>query len=407
MNAASQAVASSAALGPQLVPASSAGFDLLLACCADLPEQERSQRIAETLRHPLDWDQLLRLAEHHGVIPRLYREMSAAQELGLQVATESLQPRYQANVRRSLWLTGELLHVLDHLQSRGIEALPYKGPVLAQQLYGNVAERQFSDLDLLIHATDVPRARAGLLELGYKPNLALTAREERAYLASGYEYTFRSAHGRDLLEMQWQILPRFYSVDFDVEQFFNRALEVRLNDRSVRTLGAEDLLLVLCVHAAKHVWLQLSCLCDIAALVRSQPLDWELVRKQAQGLGIERIMAVTFLLASKLLETPLPSCVCAHVQKDGGSEVQARDVLAIMMQGADYNTESAPYFQLMLRLRERWQDRLRLLWRLVFTPSVGEWSAVRLPAPLFPLYRLVRVGRLAGRTIPARYRRPL
>jgi hypothetical protein len=327
--------------------------------------------------------------------------------LGLQVATESLQPRYQANVRRSLWLTGELLHVLDHLQSRGIETLPYKGPVLAQQLYGNVAERQFSDLDLLIRGADVPRTKAALLELGYKANLVLTPREERAYLASGYEYTFSSAHGRDLLEMQWRILPRFYSVDFDVERFFNRALEVRLNDRSVRTLGAEDLLLVLCVHAAKHVWLQLSCLCDIAALVRSQPLDFELVRKQAQGLGVERIMAVTFLLASKLLETPLPSCVCAHVQKDGGSEVQARDVLAIMMQGADYNTESAPYFQLMLRLRERWQDRLRLLWRLVFTPSVGEWSAVRLPAPLFPLYRLVRVGRLAGRTIPARYRRPL
>jgi hypothetical protein len=51
----------------------------------------------------------------------------------------------------------------------------------------------------------------------------------------------------------------------------------------------------------------------------------------------------------------------------------------------------------MMRLRERRADRLRFLGRLVFTPGPNEWKAVRLPTPLFPLYRLVRLSRLAAR----------
>jgi hypothetical protein len=52
---------------------------------------------------------------------------------------------------------------------------------------------------------------------------------------------------------------------------------------------------------------------------------------------------------------------------------------------------------LMVGLRERFQDQFRFLLRLIFTPSVGEWSTVRLPACLFPLYHGIRVFRLIAR----------
>ena len=58
----------------------------------------------------------------------------------------------KANAHRALWLTLELLNIHRHLQARGLEVLPYKGPVLAEALYGNVALRQFSDLDLLVRS---------------------------------------------------------------------------------------------------------------------------------------------------------------------------------------------------------------------------------------------------------------
>jgi len=72
-------------------------------------------------------------------------------------------------------------------------------------------------------------------------------------------------------------------------------------------------------------------------------------------------------------------------------------ILSILETKEDYNTESLPYFQLMLQLRERWMDRARFIWRLAVTPGINEWSAVALPDILFPLYRVVRMTRLVKR----------
>jgi hypothetical protein len=165
----------------------------------------------------------------------------------------------------------------------------------------------------------------------------------------------------------------------------------------LRTLCREDLLLVLCVHAAKHVWVQLSWLCDLAQLAKSPRLDWNAIQHEASRLGIERILSLNLLLAHKLLATTLPPQVQKRLQDDPSTTVLADEILRIIETSTHYNTESISYFRLMMRIRERWQDQARFLWRLVFTPSVSEWSAVQLPKCLQPLYRLVRLSRLAKR----------
>jgi len=367
-------------------------FDFLLDCCANSSRIERAERIRDI--RPLDWRRLIDLAEHHGVIPQVYRSLSVLPDVALP---NSLRQSQERNARHTLWLTRELLRILKKLDSYGIFALPYKGAVLAEILYGNVTLRQFSDLDLLIHSSDLPRIKSAFAELGYQRGIELAPREERDYLKSGYEYTFDSVQGRNLVEVQWRILPRFYSVDFDVEGFFTRAVPFTLGGMTLRTLCAEDLILVLCVHAAKHAWQQLSWLCDIGELARSTQVDWNAVHQQAKHLGIQRMVAVSFFLAHKLLQKPLPHIVQAQLKKDVSIENLASEIIPMLVRGDDYDTESISYFRLMISVRERWRDRVKFLWRLSTTPSVGEWSAIRLPGPLFPLYRVVRVFRLLSR----------
>jgi len=53
----------------------------------------------------------------------------------------------------------------------------------------------------------------------------------------------------------------------------------------------------------------------------------------------------------------------------------------------------------MCRLRERWRDRIRLFWRLAFTPGPGEWTAVSLPAMLSPGYLIVRGCRFCAKIV--------
>jgi predicted nucleotidyltransferase len=368
---------------------------LILACCGDDSEGRLSARIQQILRPGVDWERLIRLAQHHGLVPLVFRRLSAEMDASLSPGLEALRQQDKANAHRTLWLSLELLNIHRHLRARGLEVLPYKGPVLAEMLYGNVALRQFSDLDLLIRSDDLPTIKEALAELGYAPGLRLAQAAERDYLKSGYEYTFDGARGRNLLEIKWQILPRFYAIGFDVNEFFERASVVTIEGQQLRTLCDQDLMLVLCVHAAKHAWKQISWLYDIVQLARSRALDWVALQAKAESLGISRIVTLTFLLAHKLLGAELPSQL--DIGKDAGAEALAQRIVHLIVAEEEFDPESMPYFRLMMALRERRRDQFSFWWRLLFTPGAGEWAAVRLPAPLFPLYRVVRICRLAGR----------
>jgi Uncharacterised nucleotidyltransferase len=59
-----------------------------------------------------------------------------------------------------------------------------------------------------------------------------------------------------------------------MEPLFQRSVEYEFEGMRARTLCNEDLMLVLCVHAAKHEWFQLGMVRDIAALARLE-LDWQ------------------------------------------------------------------------------------------------------------------------------------
>src|ERR1700685_4355096 len=377
-------------------------FDLLLACCADSSSDEHTKRIGALLSCRLNWKRLLSLVDHHRVVPQVYGELSAYSHLVPTQHLDALRSRYQNNARKTLWFTAELIRIVGHLESAGIKVLPYKGPVLAQTLYGEVTQRQFGDLDLLIHPADVPKAKGALRDLGYKPGIELAPQIEDVYIKTGYECSFSSTIGQYLLELQWRIVPRFYSIDFNVADFLDRADKIDIGGPPMRTLRPEDLLLVLCVHAAKHMWVQLSWLRDIAQLTRSERLDWRAIQHEARRLGIERIVNLNLLLAHKLLGSLSPH---GGLKEETQTNVLAHEILRIMKRSDHYNTESLPYFRLMMRLRERRQDRIRFLYRLATTPSLSEWTTVRFPKPLHPLYRLVRLWRLAKRLASHTYSR--
>jgi hypothetical protein len=375
-------------------------WPLLLAACSAVPSPQKKDRLSSLLREPVRWSVLFQLADRHGVEPQLYQALADLEASIPAGEMQALQQSYKTNLHKALFLSRELIRVAECLSTLGIEAMPYKGLALAELLYGDIALRQSGDIDLLIRPQDLPRIRDAVRELGYTPHDAFSDAEERAYLKSGYEYAFDGTAGPNLLELQWAIQPRFYAIDFDMAGLFARGVTIPVAGRPVKTPCPEDLLLVLSAHDAKHIWGRLVWLCDIAQLMRLPSLNWNSIWSEANRLGMSRILQVTLLLASRLLEVTIPLAAKAHLTDEAVpglvDEIQAH------IAGEDaYNVESVSYFRLMMRLRERPADRLRFLQRLVFTPGPSEWKAVQLPRPLFPLYRLVRLSRLAARLIRA------
>jgi hypothetical protein len=280
--------------------------------------------------------------------------------------------------------------------------------VLAQSLYHDPGLRSFSDLDFLISPADFERAKQVLAEIGYRPsgevNPAVESpAAERLWLRTGYELSFDSADGKNLVELQWAVLPYFYAVDLRVVDLLARTGKTVVGEREVPCLSPEDSLLVLCVHAAKHLWTRLIWLSDIAETLRSysgtQTIDYSLVFSRARSLGIARILGVSFWLVQNLLRAEIPKPAEEMIAADPRVPALGSEFAERLARGATYNFESTEYFRLILKLRERRGDRLRYLWRLIWTPGAGEIAAVRLPEALFPLYRIVRIGRLMRKLV--------
>src|SRR5271166_633351 len=261
-------------------------FELLCASAGAELSPERIERIANWDLSALDGSGFLRPAEYHGVLPLAARNLTEHSR-GLTPDIEvSLRSAYEANLRRSLWFTAELALIMQHFEHRQLRAMPYKGPMLAQALYGDVGMRSFSDLDLLIAPADFERARQALAEIGYHPSTELTPAVERLLLRTGYERAFDGTAGKYLLDLQWALLPYFYGIDLQVGDLLTRAGHALIGDCEVSCLSPEDSLLVLCIHAAKHLWLRLIWVSDIAEALRTQTIDYSLAFSRARALGI-------------------------------------------------------------------------------------------------------------------------
>ena len=374
-------------------------WSVLLTACSTLPQTEKLTRLREMLRPTLHWQSLFDLADKHGVQPLLYESLKNLEEVVPADEMRRQSQSYQTNLHKALLISRELIRIIECLSAAGIEVIPYKGVALAEAVYGDLALRQAGDIDLFARPQDFSRTRDAVRELGYTPHLSLSPAQERAYLKSGYECAFDGTAGRNLLEVQWAIQPRFYAVDFDMNGLFQRAITIQVAGRPMKTPSLEDLFVVLSVHAAKHVWGRLVWLCDIAQLMSAPTLDWNSIGLQARELGIVRMLRVCMLAANHLLGAAIPTAAEIALPEDSESSALADEIQKHIAGQSTLGLQSAAYFRLMLCLRERQLDRLRFLQRLAFTPGLSEWQAVRLPAALFPLYRLVRLSRLAARLV--------
>ncbi|MGH9640634.1 MAG: nucleotidyltransferase family protein, partial [Bryobacteraceae bacterium] len=143
---------------------------LLVRCSRTRLESQAADDIRRLLALPLDWNFLLAQAGSNSVTPLLLRSISS-------VAPDHVPPEQLARLKnqvraaavRSLILAAELIRVLAGLAAVGIEAIPYKGPVLGAQAYGDLALREFEDIDLVLRQRDVAGADGVLVRLGFSP----------------------------------------------------------------------------------------------------------------------------------------------------------------------------------------------------------------------------------------------
>jgi hypothetical protein len=204
-----------------------------------------------------------------------------------------------------------------------------------------------------------------------------------------------------MVDLHWAITERFFSFPLDPERLWERRSRVSLGGSDVWTFSPEDSLLVLCVHGSKDTWERLKHVCDVAEFVHAhRDMDWGRAVKRAGSLGSERMLFLGLLLAKDLLETPLPEEVSRRAHADPAVGELVRRISERLFRTIDDSPSrfaEIPFRPIHLKMRERLRDKVRYLVRLATTHTVGDWMALPLPKPLFSLYYVVRLVRLAGK----------
>lgn len=392
---------SPAADPPPAAPTARPELALLLRACRDAcgatPGREGdAAEFRAVVAAVTDWGWLLAAAARNAVTPLLYRGLAALPAAVPSDVLALARARFDENALRNLELTSHLVDVLGRLERDGVGALPVKGPVLALSAYGDIALRQFADLDIVIRRRDLARAGHVLAAAGYQPATRLERGPEAALVGSDYHRPYVNDATRVTLELHWGLGRGSFGRFLDDRWAWRNARRVSLLGREVATLSWEALLVYLCMHGSKHLWSRLAWVCDVAAVLRAATsLDWTEVSRLAADAGARRMVALGLLLAHDLLGAEPPAAA-----PDGrGDPITV--ALAAEVCGAMFDGRRRPMVDVMAwqcRVRDRLADRISYCVHILTAPHLADVTAVSLPTRLRGLYYLFRPARLLARS---------
>src|SRR3984885_12574200 len=367
---------------------------LLICCARTRTEPETAQAIGEITSAALDWDFLLPSAAENSVLPLLARQLSrAAPDIVPPSELERLKNGARANAVRCLVLTAELIKIMELLQSKGIQAIPYKGPVLAVEAYGEVALREFDDLDIILRQSDMAKSNAVMQEIGYEPRFGWYFAPSTSVIPG--EYNYRDQKRRLIVEFHTEQTLRHFPVRPDLDDMARRLVSVLLSGHEIPTFGPEDMLPLLFIHGWKDFWERISWIADISEFVQSRPqLDWDLVFRRADTLRAGRMLRLGLALASNLLSAPLPPEVSARVQSDTVASGIASEVARRHFARESPERDAGARFNYRRKMVAGMLPGWRYSMRLATEPADEDGQMMHLPRPLVPLYTVLRPFRL-------------
>ncbi|WP_414575297.1 nucleotidyltransferase family protein [Anabaena sp. CCY 9402-a] len=386
-------------------------IELLLCCTRTHIDPETAERINTILQQNIDWTYLMEIATHHGTIPLLYQSLkTVGKEAIPKIVLTQLQNHYHTNASRNLFLSHELLNILKLFEAHKIRAIPFKGLVLAISIYGNLAMRQFSDLDILVRQQDIVKAQELLIAQKYQL--------EADYY--GWQQTFvHSQKPEIVVDLHCELTPLSY-FPFklpDFETLWQRSSPLTLKGESIIKFSCDDLLIILAVQVARGVnegRESLAQICDLAELLRiQQRFDWEQLLQKVNSLELKRPFFISLLIVNTLLNTPLPDQVKQAIQQQMKIDPTIL-IYAVRMQKHLFTKIKSPliiklFFQhLMINgPLSRMPDRIYLVWqflsfitrKVITDTSQADREFFALPSSFSFLYYLIRPIRLVSRYI--------
>lgn len=370
-------------------------LNLLLTVAA--PQRCANGDVGQLIPADFDWERFADMADWHGLAPRAYALLRQQPNLVPQNIMDRLHDKASASAAMALHLAGQLIALSSRFRAEHISHIVYKGPLLASMLYGNLALRVSSDLDIVVPKAELDRARSTLAGMGFVDKHGLSEKQQTAAFRFGCEHSFWSPQTGTTVDLHWRIFPRFVSPSLGMDSLFGRVIDAPMFDASLPTFCPEDLLLVLCLHAAQHDWAHLGLFTDIVQLLRKYPaLDWRAFEASLRDWNTRRMVHVSLTLAQSW-EADLPASIVESMTADR-ELAHLADKVRRRFWPSRFNPlpKDADIKWLAERTKgEPVIDRLRWMTGFAFNPTLIDYVVFDLPSSVAGFYPVLRALRLA------------
>lgn len=365
--------------------------ELLLRCIRYHFDTASSGEIAELLRTDIDWDYLIQKAAEHNVFLLFYQSLkNACPELIPGFVAGKLQVEAQRRIAGNLFLTQQLFQVLDLFAANDIQVVPFKGLIWATLAYGNMALREFCDLDILVRPRDFSKAKELLVEQGYHDKFLGSKEQEIA------QVQMVRKDGQVKIDLHFGLVPQEFYLQLDSESFFEGLQTVSIAGRDIATFSPENSLALGYIHGTKDNWGLLKRICDFAALIRTYPdVDWQNVVPRCGTNYSDRSFWLGAAIVKTYLQISLPEELKKKIEQFPElSEIAEQHKGLFYRAELGYKCHLLGRLSLFPRMEMGFWGKVRYSLELALDVNEKDKEIFALPNLLFFLYYPLRIVRL-------------
>jgi hypothetical protein len=335
----------------------------------------------------LQWQGLLAAACDHGLIGPLHRTAPKTYSIPDHILG-SIRTAYLVQAARNFQLATALTEIIEGFTESSIEVVVLKGPAVALMAYGQICNREFTDLDLLVPPADLTRARLVLDSLGYR-----LVSEDVLNHSDQKDIQLVREVDDTLVELHWALNPPLNRFPLEATGIWDRLETLDLLGTPIRTLNVEDTLIALCIHASKHRWSLLKWSFDIAQILtrKADALDWDVLLQRCRTVGCTRTLCFGIQLASLLFAVTLPAGLTTPLSRNTSLMRLVEVVRDSLLQSTPL--KESDLMRCHIELHDRFWDRL-LIATLPFPDLPRLLPAAVSPIASGPLRFITRPVRL-------------
>jgi Uncharacterised nucleotidyltransferase len=363
-------------------------IELLLCCTRTRIDDSTTEQIKTLVKQDINWQYLIQTAMRHGVMPLLYSSLKkTCPESVPDAELNFLREDAQNNIYRNLILTQELVKVLRLFETHQIPALPFKGPLLASSVYGNLSLRYISDLDILVSKENFQKAADLLVAQGYEYRQEANVRWE-SHLVKG--------DGTYNIDLHSEIVPDHLSCSISKNYWWENTEPFSLAGLTVPNLLPEATFFLICLNGNKECWISLNRICDVAEVIRAYPqMDWQKIWQKADKLGCKRLIALALFLATDLLQAPVPEAVLEQIQSYPKAKALAQKITQKLFIESNERILEVHRCLFHINTRENIPAKIQVFVDLMnysgwLQPTPRDLNSVKFPKSLYFLYYFVR-----------------